>query len=96
MNIVNKSLEILNYPYIKEKSWSSRVVEGFFHNGQVRAKQCEECVSSCNLVSFGCGDPNSLLYGCSGQKCKHILIRVKFTPDIQGYRPQNEYQTNSQ
>jgi hypothetical protein len=79
--IVNKSLEVNNFPTFKEKSWSSRIVEGHFLNGQVKAEQCTQCTSCCNLVTFGCGDSNSLLYGCTGHKCKHILIRVKFSPD---------------
>ena len=87
--MVNKSLEIFNFPSVKEKSWSSRIVEGYFFNGKVRAEQCEGCTSSCDLVTFGCGNPNSLLYGCNGHKCKHVLIRVKFTPEFSDDVPVN-------
>jgi hypothetical protein len=59
---VNKSLEILNFPSIKEKSWASRIVEGHLFNGKVRAEQCADCTSSCELVTFGCGNPNSILW----------------------------------
>ena len=76
---MNKSLETSGFPSFKEKSWVSRIVEGQFFNGRVRAEQCTECNSSCDLVTFGC-DSNSLLYGCTGHKCKHVLIRVKFPP----------------
>jgi hypothetical protein len=79
---VNKSLEIANFPYIKEKSWSSRVVEGHIFNGKVRAEQCAECKSSCELVTFGCGDSNSILCGCTKDKCKHTLIHIKFPSEF--------------
>jgi len=79
VNFVNKSLEIMNFPSIKEKSWASRIVEGHLINGKVRAERCAECSSSCKLVAFGCGNSNSILYGCSAQKCKHILINVRFS-----------------
>jgi hypothetical protein len=78
VNFVNKSLEIIKFPSIKEKSWASRIVEGHLINGKVRAERCSDCKSSCKLVTFGCGNSNSILYGCSGHKCKHILINVKF------------------
>jgi hypothetical protein len=78
---VNKSSELLSFPSIKEKSWSFRVVEGHIFNGKVRAEQCVECKSSCELVTFGCGDSNSILCGCSGDKCKHVLIRMKFASE---------------
>ena len=78
---MNKSLEISNLASFKEKFWVSRVVEGHFLNRQVRAEQCIQCPSSCDLVTFGCGDSNSLLYGCTRLKCRHILIRVKFAPE---------------
>ena len=80
---MNKSLEIMNFPYIKEESWVSRLVEGHMFNGQVRAEQCAECRSSCKLVTLGRGDSNSILCGCTGDKCKHILIRMKFTPSVE-------------
>lgn len=50
---MNKSLGITNFPYIKEKSWSSRVIEGHLFKGKVRAEQCAECKSSCELVTLG-------------------------------------------
>ena len=77
---MNKSLELLNFPYIKEKSWVARVVEGKLIDGEVRAEQCQDCRSSCDLIAFYKGDSNSLLYGCTNSKCKHILIHVKFNP----------------
>jgi hypothetical protein len=79
---VNKSLEIMNFPYIKEKSWSSRVIEGYIFQGKVRAQQCAECKSSCELVTLGVGDSNSILCGCAKDKCKHILIHMKFPSDF--------------
>ena len=79
---MNKSLEISNFPSIKDKSWSSRIVEGHLINGKVRAEQCVDCRSSCELVTFYRGDSNSILCGCKGHKCKHILIHVKFTPEL--------------
>jgi hypothetical protein len=80
--IVKKSLEITNFPSIKEKSWASRIVEGHLFNGKVRAEQCAECKCSCELVTFGCGNSNSILYGCTGNKCKHMLINIKFTSKV--------------
>jgi hypothetical protein len=76
---VNTSLEIWNFPSIKEKSWSARIVEGHLSNGKVRGEQCAECKSSCKLITLGHGDSNSILCGCTGLKCKHILIHIKFT-----------------
>ncbi len=79
---MNKSLEIINFPYIKEKAWSSRVIEGHIFKGKVRAEQCAECKSSCELVTLGIGDSNSILCGCTKDKCKHILIHMKFPSDF--------------
>jgi hypothetical protein len=79
---VNKSLGITNFPYIKEKSWSSRVIEGHIFKGKVRAEQCAECKSSCELVTLGIGDSNSILCGCTKDKCKHILIHAKFSSEF--------------
>jgi hypothetical protein len=62
---VNKFRGITNFPYIKEKSWSSRVIEGHIFKGKVRAEQCAECKSSCELVTLGIGDSNSILCGCT-------------------------------
>lgn len=79
---MNKSLELLNFPNVKAKSWSSRIVEGHLINGKVRAEQCTECKSSCELLTFYGGDSNSILCGCTGQKCKHVLIHFRFDPKI--------------
>ena len=70
--------ELISFRLIKEKSWSVRIVEGQLLDGKVRATQCSECKHSCELVTVGCGNSNSILYGCSGNKCRHVLIHVEF------------------
>jgi len=62
---------------IKEKSWSVRIVEGELLDGKVRAKQCSQCKHSSDLVVIGHGNSNSILYGCTGNKCRHVLIHVE-------------------
>lgn len=57
------------------------VVEGHFLKGKVRAEQCAECKSTIELVTFGCGDSNSILCGCTKDKCRHMLIHMKFPSD---------------
>jgi hypothetical protein len=68
--------ELVNFRLIKEKSWSVRIIEGQLLDGKVSAKQCSQCKHSCDLVAIGCGNSNSILYGCSGSKCRHVLIHV--------------------
>jgi len=74
--------ELLNFPQVKEKPWSIRIVQGQLVNGKVKIEQCAECKHSCELITFGCGNANSILYGCTGNKCKHVLIHVKFSSDF--------------
>jgi hypothetical protein len=62
---------------VKEKSWSVRLVKGYVLNSQVRADRCRGCESTTKPVLGNNGDPDLFLYGCSGHKCKHILIRTK-------------------
>jgi hypothetical protein len=69
--------ELIDSRLIKEKSWSVRIVEGQLLDGKIRAKQCSQCKHSCDLVTIGRGNPNSILYGCTGSKCRHVLIHVK-------------------
>jgi hypothetical protein len=70
--------ESIDFRSIKEKSWSVRIVEGQLLDGKVRAKQCSQCKHSGDLVAIGCGNSNSILYGCPENKCRHVLIHVKF------------------
>jgi hypothetical protein len=71
----------LRFPSFKEKSWSLKIVDGHISNNKVRAEQCVDCKSSCELVTYSCGDPNMVLYGCKGHKCKHTVIRLRFSPE---------------
>jgi hypothetical protein len=75
---LDKYSELTSFRLIKEKSLSVRIVEGQLLDGKVRAIQCTECKHSCELVTVGCGNSNSMLYGCTGNKCRHLLIHVKF------------------
>jgi hypothetical protein len=63
--------------FLKEKSWSIRLANGFVLNGNVKSDRCLGCDNSPRLLLGNCSDPNLLLYGCTGHKCKHTLIRVR-------------------
>jgi hypothetical protein len=76
--ILDRYSELTSFRLIKEKSWSVRIVEGQLLDGKVRATQCSECKRSCELVTVGCGNSNSMLYGCTENKCRHVLIHFKF------------------
>lgn len=69
--------------FFREKSWTVRLVNGYILDNQVRADQCRDCDSNTKLVVSSNSDPDLLLYGCKGHKCKHILIRVKFPEENQ-------------
>jgi hypothetical protein len=77
---VNESSKMLHFPSFKEKSWSLKVIDGHVANNRVRAEQCVDCKSNCELVSYNRNNPNLVLYGCKGHKCKHTVIRLKFAP----------------
>jgi hypothetical protein len=62
----------------KEKSWSVRLSGGYLVNGVVKADLCKGCDASTTIVARNKGNPNLLLFGCSGSKCKHRLIRINF------------------
>ncbi len=66
----------------KEKSWSVKLVDGFVSDSKVRAPQCVGCSSASSLVVLKSGNPNMVLYGCSGSKCQHRLIKVQFRQTI--------------
>ncbi len=68
--------------FFKEKSWSVRLANGFVLNGDVRSNRCSDCNNSPILLLGNCSDPDLLLYGCTGHKCKHTLIRVRVTSNI--------------
>jgi hypothetical protein len=65
----------------KEKSWSVRLIGGYLLNGMVRADLCKGCDASTSIVARNNGNPNLLLFGCNGNKCKHRLIRISFPSD---------------
>ena len=73
---------MIDFQSIKEKTWSVRIVEGQLLEGKVRAKQCSQCKHSCDLVAIGCGNSNSILYGCAKSKCRHVLIHVEASSAI--------------
>jgi hypothetical protein len=75
---LDRHSELIDFRLTKEKSWSVRIVEGQLLDGKVRAKQCSQCKHSGNLVAIGRGNSNSTLYGCAENKCRHVLIYVKF------------------
>lgn len=62
----------------KEKSWSVRLVDGYVLGDQVRGMQCDSCDGISKLVANNYGNPNMVLFGCNGRKCKHRLIRLCF------------------
>jgi hypothetical protein len=69
--------ELIDFRLKKEKSWSVRIVKGQLLDGKVRAKQCSQCKHTCDQVAIGYGNSNSILYGCAGTKCRHVLIHVE-------------------
>ncbi len=62
----------------KEKSWSVKLTGGYLLNGMVRADLCKGCEASTSIVARNNGNPNLLLFGCNGNKCRHRLIRISF------------------
>src|SRR5512147_1607967 len=66
---------------VKEKSWSVRLAGGYLLNGVVRADLCKDCEASTTIVARNNSNPNLLLFGCNGTKCKHRLIRFNFTQE---------------
>ena len=60
------------------KSWSVNLVEGYVLNNLVRSDHCKGCESTTHLIVNNNGNPDIQLYGCNAQKCKHVLIRMKF------------------
>ena len=62
----------------KEKSWSVKLVDGFVSGSHVKATLCTGCPGASSLVVLKCGNPNMVLYGCEGSKCRHRLIKVQF------------------
>jgi len=62
----------------KEKSWSVRLVDGYILGNQVRGMHCDNCDGISKLVANNFGNPNMVLFGCNGHKCKHRLIRLYF------------------
>ena len=63
----------------KEKSWSVKLVDGYVLNSQIRANRCKGCDYTSKLLVSNNGNPDLLLYGCNTHKCRHILIRMKFS-----------------
>ena len=66
----------------KEKSWSVKLVEGYITNNRVRTHQCENCASTSHVVVINRADPNLALFGCGNRKCKHILMRMRISLDM--------------
>jgi hypothetical protein len=73
---LDRYFEYSDFRSIKEKSWSVRIVEGELQDGKIRTKHCSQCKRSCDLVAIGRGNANSILYGCTVSKCRHVLIHV--------------------
>jgi len=69
------------YP-IREKSWSVFLVKGYIANDQVRAKRCENCKCTTEVLAANFGNPNLLLYGCKDSKCKHRLVRLDLDAEM--------------
>jgi hypothetical protein len=67
--------------FVKEKSWSVRLTGGYVLNGQVRANHCVGCEATTKLIAGNNSDPDLVLYGCNGHKCRHKLIRVNLNPE---------------
>jgi len=65
----------------KEKSWSVRLSDGHVLNNQVRTENCGDCESRSYLVARNYSDPNVVLFGCNGHRCKHKLIRLRVNSD---------------
>lgn len=64
--------------FVKDKSWSVRLIDGYILGNHVKGKSCGTCESVSKLVANNFANPNMVLYGCDGHKCKHTLIRVNF------------------
>ncbi len=67
---------------IKEKSWSVLLIKGYVSNDQVRAKRCENCKSTTEVLAANHSNPNLLLYGCKDSKCKHRMLRLDFDNEV--------------
>jgi hypothetical protein len=64
--------------FFRDKSWTVRLVNGYVLDNRVRSEHCRDCDSIAKLVVSNNSNPDLLLYGCNGHKCKHNLIRIKF------------------
>ena len=64
--------------FVKDKSWSVRLVNGYVTNNQIRSDHCRGCENITKLVAGNNGNNDLVLYGCGGHKCRHTLIRMKF------------------
>ena len=67
---------------IKEKSWSVMLINGHLSNDQVRAKRCENCKSTSQVIAGNYGNPHLFLYGCEDSKCRHRLLRLDFDREV--------------
>jgi hypothetical protein len=63
---------------LKEKSWSVFLADGYILDNQVKSPICQNCKSTGEVLRVNCSDPNLVLYGCDGDKCRHRLLRVDF------------------
>lgn len=68
----------------KEKSWSVRLVDGYILGNQVKGTHCDNCEGMSKLVANNFSNPNMVLFGCNGHKCKHRLIRLYFCSENLG------------
>lgn len=64
--------------WAKHKSWRVVLVDGHIINSEVRANHCRNCDCQTKMVSGNNNDPDLFLYGCGGNKCRNVLIRMKF------------------
>jgi hypothetical protein len=51
-------------------------------NSKIESDQCKGCECVAKPVAFNNSDPDLVLYGCEGHKCRHTLIRMKFIPQL--------------
>ncbi len=64
------------YSFSREKSWSVRLTNGYVLDGQVKSARCRGCERKPKLLIGNDNNPDLVLFGCEGSRCRHTLIRM--------------------
>ena len=75
-------LMVLRLFYLtQKKTISVKLFDGFHINNRVRTSLCKDCDSNARLIAGNLANPNLVLFGCDGQKCRQRLIRLNLNSE---------------